>query len=82
MQQLSPVRHLPAAGPPLAVAVGLLESDEFRRQSADYLSAWQGQGLHGEWLGLQGRNHFTALDALVEPGQPLHEAALALATST
>ena len=80
VERLSPLRHLPAAGPPLLVTVGTLESDEFQRQSQDYLAAWRERGLPGEWLALPERNHFTALDALTEPAHPLFEAVLAQAT--
>jgi len=78
--RLSPVLDMPVQAPRIVVTVGGNESPEFQRQSREYLAAWHGAGLRGDWLDLPGRNHFSALDALTEPGHPLFESVLALAT--
>ena len=82
VQRCSPLAHLPPAGPPLVVAVGALESDEFQRQSGEYLAAWRARGLAGRSVGLEGRDHFSALDALTEPSHALFGAVLELAAGT
>lgn len=58
----SPMRHLHTVPVPLAVAVGGKESDEFRRQSAEYAAA-----TGGTLLEIEGRHHFDILDDLASP---------------
>jgi arylformamidase len=77
--RLSPLRHLPREAPPLVVAVGERETDEFRRQSRDFHAAWRAAGLKGSFLEPAGRNHFTVLDELEEPAGDLHRALVRLA---
>ena len=72
----SVVQAKPTIAAPLVVAAGGAETAEFQRQSRDFTAAWAPQAR--ECLILPGLNHFTVLDALVERGQPLHQAALAL----
>ncbi|NOX34427.1 MAG: alpha/beta hydrolase [Deltaproteobacteria bacterium] len=55
----SPFLQVPKIAPPLLISVGENESDEFKRQSADYLSAWLNNGLQGELQIQSGKNHFT-----------------------
>ena len=72
----SPLHHLPDRGPPLVVAVGGDETEEFLRHSAEFAAAWVGgspdgpagrSGLEGEHLVLPGLNHFSILDDLGRP---------------
>ena len=67
---------------PLILALGSEESEQFHRQQADYLAAWQGAGLAAEVVELGGRNHFTAVDALGEGGHPLFAAVKAQVLSS
>jgi arylformamidase len=67
----SPILHLPDAAPPLLVAYGEDETDEFKRQSEDYLGAWKAEGLPGERLVLPGKNHFDVIDGFLDAGSPL-----------
>jgi arylformamidase len=67
----SPILHLPATAPPLLVAYGEDETDEFKRQSEDFLAAWKGNGLSGERLVLSGKNHFDVVDGFLDAGSPL-----------
>lgn len=46
----SPVYHLPAWMPPMVVAVGGGETDEFRRQSRVYTDACRGKGFPVSYL--------------------------------
>lgn len=75
----SPLDQLPERGPPLLVAVGGVETAEFRRQSRDYVLAWRSRGLAGERFEVEAADHFTALDALADPSSALHARLLRLA---
>lgn len=70
--------HLPAprAGT-LYAAVGGEESEEFLRQNQLIQQAW-GKTRVPVCEALPGLNHFTVLDALVQPGHRMHELALQL----
>jgi arylformamidase len=67
----SPMLHIPDAGPPLLVTLGGDESEEFHRQSRDYLDAWCSRGLRGESFAQPGKNHFNAIEGLAEPESAL-----------
>jgi arylformamidase len=66
----------PTIPAPIVVAVGGDESGEFIRQSRLLADRWSPQVR--ELQVVPGRHHFSVLDAFAEPGQPLHEATLAL----
>jgi arylformamidase len=67
---MSPV-WLPPAGPaPLALAVGEMESDAFHVQARLMHRHWP---LMGKTLIVPGAHHFSALDALAQPGSSLHK---------
>lgn len=74
----SPLFNIPAAAPPLTADVGAEESNEFRRQSADYIAAWQAAGLEGCCIEQAGKNHFTAIDEFVDPDSALCERIVAM----
>ena len=80
--RLSPIRHLPRTAPPLLVAVGGDETDEFRRQSRDFLAAWKSAGHAGCWLEPAGKHHLTVLEELERPESDLCRALLAIARAT
>ena len=61
---------------PLVIAAGGAESQEFQRQSRLLAHAWKPRVK--ELQILPGLNHFSAVDAFAERGQPLYDAALAL----
>ncbi len=67
----SPILHIPDAAPPLLVAYGENETDEFKRQSEDFLGAWKERGLSGERLILSGKNHYDVIDGFLDAGSPL-----------
>jgi arylformamidase len=71
VQRNSPILHLPDSAPPLLVACGGDETDEFKRQSEDYLAAWKANGLPGERLVLAGKNHYDVIDGFLDAGSPL-----------
>ncbi len=79
-RRLSPIRLLDGrADPgPLILAVGERETEAFRRQQADFAAAWRGRGFGCDIVALPDRHHFSAVDALGEPGHPLAAAVRAM----
>ena len=71
IQRNSPILHVPDAAPPLLVAYGENETDEFKRQSEDFLGAWKEKRLPSERLVLSGKNHFDVVDGFLDAGSPL-----------
>lgn len=67
----SPILRLPETAPPLLVAYGDDETEEFKRQSEDFLEAWKGKGLEGGRLVLPGKNHYDVIDGFLDAGSPL-----------
>lgn len=67
VERNSPLRHLPTRATPLVVAVGMSELPELIRQSDEYWRAWQGSGLEGRYLALEGHDHFSILEELARP---------------
>jgi acetyl esterase/lipase len=65
--RLSPLLHMPAASVPLMIACGGAELPEMQRQSEDFASARQRNGLPGRFMRLDGHNHFTILEELASP---------------
>jgi arylformamidase len=72
----SPIVHIPESAPPLLVAYGDIETDEFKRQSEEHLDAWRTRGLDGEILILQGKNHYEVIDGFLDAESPLCSAIL------
>jgi arylformamidase len=58
-EKLSPIRRRPRPGVRLGVAVGGLESEEFKWQSAAIVQGWRTDALE-----VSGANHFSLLDRL------------------
>ncbi|HEY0294561.1 MAG TPA: alpha/beta hydrolase [Bordetella sp.] len=73
----SPQRHAPASGCPIVVSYGSNETDEFKRQSRDYLQAWQARGYPGQLTLVPGTNHFDIVLELSKPDSPLTRAVFA-----
>lgn len=76
VRRLSPVGFPPPAGRLHAVA-GALESSEFQRHNRLIRLRW-GASRVPVCEAIPGRNHFTVIDALAEPGSRLHALALRL----
>ncbi len=77
----SPMLHMPDAGPHILVSYGTNETDEFKRQSIDFLAAWQARGLSGEYIDMPGTNHFDLVLSLGDPVSALAGALLRLTES-
>ena len=70
----SPLHRLPRHAPPLLVAVGAEETNEFLRQHAEYAAAWEACGLRLSEVDMRGLHHFSAVDALGDRSHALHTA--------
>jgi len=67
----SPIRHIPAKGCPLIIAVGALETDEFRRQSREFAASWRAAGLDCLFKEIPGRHHFSVNEDMNAAGSIL-----------
>ena len=76
---LSPLRLAGRASRPVVVAYGAEELPEMRRQSEAYGAACVAAGRLTRVLALAGADHFSVLDALMEPTGALARAAAVLA---
>ena len=75
---LSPAFAVPPTGAPMVVVAGGAESEEFVRQARAFAEGWQAHGVNAEVIVPAGRDHFTVLDTLAEPGHEVGAAALRL----
>ena len=78
IERQSPLFHVPEQGPPLLVTLGGEESEEFHRQSADYVAAWRARGLAATEFAQPGKNHLTAIAGFEDPQSALMEALIGL----
>lgn len=74
----SPQLHLPERGCPLLVSWAGSETDEFKRQSRDYASAWSARGFPCTTFGLSERNHFDIILDLIDPQSRMTRETLAM----
>ena len=70
--KLSPAFLPPATRAPLALAVGGLESSEFKRQNALLAQRWK--SVLARDVPMPGKDHFTVVDGLADPSSPLFAA--------
>jgi arylformamidase len=64
----------PSKGLLASVFVGALESGEFQRQSRKFSEAWRDHASSMECSEVPGKNHFTVLESMAEPGSHLTRA--------
>lgn len=74
----SPIFALPEYGPPILVSYGSNETAEFKRQSQDYLTAWQARGFKAEYVDMPNTNHFDLVLHLNRRESPLVQKLLQL----
>jgi arylformamidase len=60
-RQMSPLFHLPEQSCPLVLAVAEADTDEFKRQSQAYRTAWEASGFPVTCFEVPGRNHFDVI---------------------
>ncbi|MFQ6018293.1 MAG: alpha/beta hydrolase [Kiloniellaceae bacterium] len=68
---LSPIRCSPARAGPVICAVGSAETEEFLRQQDEFVATWRARDLAVRVVELPGLHHFSAIEALGDPRQPL-----------
>jgi arylformamidase len=71
VRHVSPLFWPAPAGRVFDAVVGGLESSEFLRQSRTVAEAWGKAGMHTRYEAIAGTNHFTVIDALVDPKSPM-----------
>lgn len=69
--EYSPILHVPNEAPPLLLPYGELETEGFKRQSHDFLAAWEAKGLDGSVLPIRGKDHFDIVDGFLDADSPL-----------
>lgn len=67
-----------AARCPIVVSYGETETDEFKRQSDDFLRDWLALGYPGRYIPMPGTNHYDIVLTLNEPASALTQAIFAL----
>lgn len=75
-EQVSPCFHPPAAGMPIILSVGGLETDGFKKQTAAYEAICEAAGAQVEHVAAAHANHFNLLCELAKPDSPLTQATL------
>ncbi|UVF21101.1 alpha/beta hydrolase [Microvirga terrae] len=78
--RLSPLEWDPPAGGRLIAVVGGAESGEFLRQSRAIVDRWSKAGVATHYHEVPGANHFDVIAGLANPGDPLVDLLLELAT--
>ncbi len=74
----SPLGRVGLVAPPALFGVGGAETPAFLAQNQTMADAWQVAGHHSVAHVVDGADHFTLLEHLVQPANPLHNAVLAL----
>lgn len=67
----SPIHNIRHPGCPLVIAVGALESDEFKRQSRDFAAAWRKAGNACTFIERDGKHHYSLGEDLADPNSPV-----------
>ncbi len=74
----SPAHVAPVAWCPLIVAVGANESHEYLEQSRELYYAWTNHGVKVEILEVEGADHFSILETMLDKSSDLHKAMFGL----
>ena len=69
----SPIRQVPPNSCPLVIAVGSDETDEFLDQSRELYDAWK-DAVPAELVEIQGLNHYSIVETILNPQSCLHQA--------
>ena len=73
---LSPHFHIPADGCPVVFSYGENETSEFKRQTKEYMAAWQKSGHDARYIAMPAFNHFDIILELNNKNSPLFQAVL------
>ena len=80
--QVSLLHQQPHTYCPLLVAVGAIETEDYRRQSRDLSNYWRAQGNEALLMELQGRHHFDAVLEWADPASEVFRASRTLLNIT
>ena len=69
-----PLHHIPDRAPPLVLAVGGDEPQEFHDQQAEFAEAWKAKGLSVKTVNAPGLHHFSIVDTLTQDDHAIHKA--------
>ncbi|MEW6255229.1 MAG: alpha/beta hydrolase [Pseudomonadota bacterium] len=78
-ERLSPAFWPVPAGRAFTAFAGGAESDEFRRQARDLAARWGAAGVAASAQEVDGANHFTVVEQMVDPASPMVGRAVAAA---
>jgi arylformamidase len=70
----SPVNLLPVSSCRLVLAMGGNETNEYLEQSRELYTTWAKQGVEVELLEIDGADHFSILETMIDQSSPLHNA--------
>jgi arylformamidase len=73
----SPVQYKPATHSPISILVAEDETPEFLDQSRELYDCWK-EHVPTEILEVEGLNHYSILESMLDPESPLHRAVLRL----
>ena len=76
--QVSLLKHQPGRVCPMLVAVGQMETEDYRRQSRDVANHWRSQGNACQLFELPGKHHYDAVLDWANPQSALFKAHCAL----
>jgi arylformamidase len=81
VRRASPIRLRPPAGTTMVVSVGGSETDEFRRQQADFVATWRAAGARVRVVPAPRLHHFDIVGACADFAHPIGKALLDLAAA-
>ena len=73
----SPIQHAPATQCPVSILVGGDETSEFLDQSRELYTCWK-ENIPAEIVQIEGLNHYSIVETMLDPGSQLHQAILRL----
>ncbi|MDJ0957135.1 MAG: alpha/beta hydrolase [Arenicellales bacterium] len=74
IDELSPISLAAPSKGKLDLFVGARESEEFKRQSADFAKTWSTAEFQTHYEELAGQDHFSIVDEIVNPKSSIHKA--------
>jgi len=72
-REASPIHLSAISKGPIVAAVGGAESDEFRRQSKDFVADWGAKGAEISYLEVDGKHHLSVVEAMNDETSPLYK---------
>lgn len=72
----SPLNRLPDKRVPLILALGDLETDEFRRQTRIFAESWRSKGFPVDIIHMAGLQHYSVVNEIARAKSPLNRAIL------